>query len=340
MNILGIESSCDETGLAIYNEEKGILANIIYSQIKLHEPYGGVIPELAARDHIRTFLPLLEETLKEAQLTKKDLNGIAFTAGPGLMGAVLTGAMFARTLAFALQLPAIEVHHLEAHLLAPLLEAEKPSLPFLALLVSGGHTQLIAVKRLGEYQIIGETLDDAAGEAFDKTAKLLGLPYPGGAPLAALAEKGISDRFTFPRPMLNKPNFDFSFSGLKTAALTAIRSCETLDEQTRSDIAKGFEEAVVETLVTKTIKAAKELHFHSIVIAGGVGANKYLRQRLKESAERENLQVFYPRLSYCTDNGAMVAYAGYLRLNAGQKSDLAVRVKARWDITNLESIFS
>lgn len=338
MNILGIESSCDETSFAIYNEHNGILANILYSQIKLHQPYGGVIPELAARDHIRALIPLLNQALAEAQLTRQDLHGIAFTAGPGLIGAVLTGAMFARTLALALEIPAIEIHHLEAHLLAPLLEAEKPSLPFLALLVSGGHTQLIAVNRLGEYKIVGETLDDAAGEAFDKTAKLLGLPYPGGAPLAALAEKGVSGRFIFPRPMLNKPNLDFSFSGLKTAALTAIRSFPTLDEQTRADIAKGFEEAVIETLVVKTLKAAKSLGFSSIVIAGGVGANKLLRESLKNAAEKQNISVHYPRLSYCTDNGAMVAYAGYLRLKAGQASPLEVNVRSRWDITSLSTI--
>jgi N6-L-threonylcarbamoyladenine synthase len=336
MKILGIESSCDETGFAIYDEQRGLLADIVHSQIPLHAEYGGVVPELASRDHIRRLLPLLKQSLGEAQISLADLTGVAFTAGPGLTGALMTGALFGRTLAYTLNIPAVGIHHLEAHLLAPLLEEDRPEFPFVALLVSGGHTQLIKVSAVGKYQLLGETIDDAAGEAFDKTAKLLGLPYPGGAALSKLAQTGNRERFSFPRPMLNRPGLDFSFSGLKTAALTLIRSQNILDEAMRADIAAAFEEAIVDTLVEKCRRALKTTHLDQLVISGGVSANSRLRLKLKQMADSEAAKVFYPRISLCTDNGAMVAYAGYLRLKNGQNDDLSVHIQSRWDLEQLK----
>lgn len=336
MRVLGIETSCDETGIAIYDGERGLLAHTIYSQIALHTPYGGVVPELASRDHIRKIMPLVKQTLQEAKLTQHDIDGIAYTAGPGLVGALLVGAAFARSLGWALNVPTIGIHHLEGHLLAVMLEEKRPEFPFLVLLVSGGHTLLIEATAIGKYKILGESLDDAAGEAFDKTAKLLGLGYPGGAALAALAEQGDPKHFSFPRPMTDRPGLDFSFSGLKTAALDAInrdainRVSTTLNHQTRADIACAFQDAVVDTLVIKTRRALQETGLKRLVIAGGVGANQALRRQLQLSIEQLGGEVYYPRPLYCTDNGAMVAYAGCQRLQAGQQDDLAIRAVARW----------
>lgn len=335
MKILGIESSCDETSFAIYDDEQGLLCNIIHSQVAIHQQYGGVIPELSARNHIERLIPLLDEALKTANMALSDLDGIAFTTGPGLVGALMTGAVFARSLAFAIGKPAIGVHHLEAHLLAPMLEEEKPSFPFLALLVSGGHTQLIKVAEFGQYELLGETIDDAAGEAFDKTARLLGLPYPGGPALARLANQGRSGQFKFPRPLLDRPGFDFSFSGLKTSARNVIQGQTNLDTQTKADIACAFQEAVVETLVEKCKRALVHTQLKHVVIAGGVGANLLLRKNLKKTADGLNVNVYYPRISLCTDNGAMVAYAGYLRLKLGQHDSLSVKVRARWPMEEL-----
>lgn len=336
MRVLGIETSCDETGVAIYDTEQGLLAHHIYSQISLHAPFGGVVPELASRDHVQKILPLIEALLKQANLTIHDIEGIAYTKGPGLAGALLVGTALAKTLAFALDIPAIGVHHLEAHLLAPYLDPDPPSFPFLALLVSGGHTELISVKDLGEYDIIGTTIDDAAGEAFDKTAKLLGLAYPGGAALAALAERGHPNRFYFPRPMINRPGLDFSFSGLKTFALQTVEN-HVLDEQTRADIAYAFQAAVVETLTIKCRRALLQTHLPRLVVAGGVGANLALRQALQKMALQENITVYFPRLEFCTDNGAMVAYAGAQHLLRGKRdNDLQIDVHAR---IPLKSIF-
>lgn len=330
MRVLGIETSCDETGIAIYDGQQGLLAHTLYSQIDLHQVYGGVVPELASRDHIRKIIPLVRETLQRAALQKKDIDGIAYTAGPGLAGALLVGAVFARSLAWAWNIPAIPVHHMEGHLLAPLLETPAPEFPFLALLVSGGHTMLVAVNALGEYEVLGESIDDAAGEAFDKTAKLMGLPYPGGPTLAKLAERGNAQRFQFPRPMTDRPGLDFSFSGLKTAVLNAWQS-SAQDEPTRADIAAAFQEAVVDTLAIKCQRALIQTGFKRLVIAGGVGANQHLRQRLQQLAEQNQGALFYPRPAFCTDNGAMIAYAGYRRLALGQQqSDLEIVIRARW----------
>ncbi len=339
MNILGIETSCDETGVAIYSEQCGLLAHTLYSQISLHAEYGGVVPELASRDHLVRLLPLIKQTLAEAQLTHPDIQGIAYTAGPGLMGALLVGAAFARSLGFAWNVPTLAIHHMEGHLLAPLLEQPAPELPFLALLVSGGHTMLVAVRAIGDYQILGETLDDAVGEAFDKTAKLLGLPYPGGAELAKLAEQGNPARFHFPRPMLDRPGLDFSFSGLKTFALNTLRAEPILDQQTKADIARAFEDAVVATLWAKCVRALKQTGFTRLVVAGGVGANHTLRRTLQQGMQQYGGQVFFPRPEFCTDNGAMIAYAGYLRFKAGQQdTDLTITVKPRWSLTELQVV--
>lgn len=342
MRILGIETSCDETGVAIYDEQQGLIANQLYSQIEMHADYGGVVPELASRDHIRKTLPLIDAALKEANLTASDIDGVAYTAGPGLVGALLVGSTIARSLAYAWQVPALGVHHMEGHLLAPMLEETPPEFPFVALLVSGGHTQLVKVDNVGEYELLGESIDDAAGEAFDKTAKLLGLDYPGGAALAKLAEKGTPERFHFPRPMTDRPGLDFSFSGLKTFAANTIsvnlNESGELDEQTRCDIAHAFQQAVIDTLLIKCRRALQQTGYKRLVIAGGVSANKQLREDLAELMKQIGGDVFYPRPQFCTDNGAMIAYAGFLRLKNGEQTDLAVSVKPRWAMTDLSAI--
>lgn len=335
MRVLGIETSCDETGVAIYDTERGLLAHRLFSQIKLHAEYGGVVPELASRDHIQRVLPLTEEVLVAAGLELSDLDGVAYTSGPGLIGALMVGASIARSLAWGLKIPAVGVHHMEGHLLAPMLESEPPSLPFVALLVSGGHTMLVDVPRIGDYQILGESVDDAAGEAFDKTAKLLGLAYPGGPLLAKLAEQGRAGQYKFPRPMIDRPGCDFSFSGLKTFSLTTWQaSAQT--EQDKADIAYAFEEAVVETLFIKCKRALEQTERQTLVIAGGVGANKRLRQRLKDL----KAQVYFPRLEFCTDNGAMIAYAGALRLQVGAAEPAVIQPRPRWPLTELAALAS
>ncbi|MFZ7129125.1 tRNA (adenosine(37)-N6)-threonylcarbamoyltransferase complex transferase subunit TsaD [Avibacterium avium] len=342
MRILGIETSCDETGVAIYDENDGLIANQLYTQIALHADYGGVVPELASRDHIRKTAPLIQAALQEANLSAQDIDGIAYTCGPGLVGALLVGSTIARSLAYAWNVPAIGVHHMEGHLLAPMLEENAPHFPFVALLVSGGHTQLVRVDSVGQYEVLGESIDDAAGEAFDKTAKLLGLDYPGGAALARLAEKGTPNRFTFPRPMTDRPGLDFSFSGLKTFAANtinqAIKEEGTLTEQTKADIAYAFQQAVVETLVIKCRRALQETGFKRLVIAGGVSANQQLRQSLSELMAQLGGEVFYPQPQFCTDNGAMIAYTGFLRLKHGEHSPLEIEVKPRWAMTELSEI--
>jgi len=338
MLVLGIETSCDETGVAVYDSLRGLLAHALHSQIALHDPYGGVVPELASRDHIRRLLPLMREVLASARVTVSDLDAIAYTQGPGLAGALLVGAAVASSLAFGLRIPAIGLHHLEGHLLSPLLEQDPPSFPFVALLVSGGHTQLMRVSGVGKYELLGETLDDAAGEAFDKTAKLLGLGYPGGAALAMLARRGAPDRFRFPRPMLDQleksGDLNFSFSGLKTAVVTLTRR-QALDEQTRCDIAAGFQEAVAEVLVAKSLAALRLTGLSRLILAGGVGANSRLRALLDAAATRENFSVFCPALEFCTDNGAMIALAGCLRLTTGASRTPSSRlftVRPRWSL--------
>ena len=341
MLVLGIETSCDETGVAVYDTARpgaeGLRAHAVYSQVALHAEYGGVVPELASRDHVRKLLPLVRQTLAEAGLEVGDLEGVAYTAGPGLVGALLVGAGVARSLAWALDVPAIGVHHMEGHLLAPLLEDPDLAPPFVALLVSGGHTQLVAVDGIGEYRLLGETLDDAAGEAFDKTAKLMGLPYPGGPQLAALAETGTPGAYRFSRPMTDRPGLDFSFSGLKTQVLLAWRDSDQSD-RTRADIARGFEDAVVETLAIKCARALDAAGCNTLVVAGGVGANKRLRARLQDMAAARGGRACYPRPALCTDNGAMIAFAGALRLAAGQHADAAVRVVPRWDMAALPRV--
>ena len=342
MRILGIETSCDETGVAIYDEEKGLIANQLHTQIALHADYGGVVPELASRDHIRKLAPLLQAALQEAHLTAKDIDGIAYTSGPGLVGALLVGSTVARSLAYAWNVPAIGVHHMEGHLLAPMLEENPPHFPFVALLVSGGHTQLVRVDGVGRYELLGESIDDAAGEAFDKTAKLLGLDYPGGAALARLALKGTPNRFAFPRPMTDRPGLDFSFSGLKTFAANTLHQVMQeegeLTEQSKADIAYAFQEAVVDTLAIKCKRALKQAGLKRLVIAGGVSANKQLRQTLAELMQQLGGEVFYPQPQFCTDNGAMIAYAGFLRLKQGQQQDLAIEVRPRWAMTELTAV--
>ena len=343
MIVLGIETSCDETGVAVYDTARpgaeGLRAHAVYSQIALHAEYGGVVPELASRDHVRKLLPLVRQTLAEAGLAVGDLDGVAYTAGPGLVGALLVGAGVARSLAWALEVPAIAVHHMEGHLLAPLLEDPDLRPPFVALLVSGGHTQLVAVEALGRYRLLGETLDDAAGEAFDKTAKLMGLPYPGGPELAKLAEQGVPGRFKFARPMTDRPGLDFSFSGLKTQVLLAWRGSDQ-SAQTRADIARGFEDAVVDTLAIKCGRALEAAGCDTLVVAGGVGANRRLRAKLEAMAEARGGRVRFPRPALCTDNGAMIAFAGALRLAAGQHADAAVHVTPRWDMASLPAMES
>ena len=342
MRILGIETSCDETGVAIYDEEKGLIANQLHTQIALHADYGGVVPELASRDHIRKLAPLLQAALQEANLTAKDIDGVAYTSGPGLVGALLVGSTVARSLAYAWNVPAIGIHHMEGHLLAPMLEENPPHFPFMALLVSGGHTQLVRVDGVGRYELLGESIDDAAGEAFDKTAKLLGLDYPGGAALARLALNGTPNRFVFPRPMTDRPGLDFSFSGLKTFAANTLHQVMQeegeLAEQSKADIAYAFQEAVVDTLAIKCKRALKQTGLKRLVIAGGVSANKQLRQTLAELMQQLGGQVFYPQPQFCTDNGAMIAYAGFLRLKQGQQQDLAIEVRPRWAMTELTAV--
>ena len=332
MRVIGIETSCDETGVAIYDGGRGLLAHGLYSQIDLHEDYGGVVPELASRDHVRKTLPLIRQVLREAGLRREDIDGVAYTAGPGLIGALLVGVALGRALAWALHVPAVAVHHMEGHLLAPMLEDDPPDFPFVALLVSGGHTQLVRVDGIGRYTLLGDTLDDAAGEAFDKTAKLLGLGYPGGPALARLAEEGNPTRFNFPRPMTNRPGLDFSFSGLKTFALTTLKE-QAKDEQVRADIARAFETAVVETLVIKCRRALRYTGLRRLVVAGGVSANHRLREGLQAMAEEEGIGTYYPRLEFCTDNGAMIAYAGYLRLRGGESDPLSFNAWPRWSLT-------
>ena len=337
--VLGVETSCDETGVALLRWDpeqpgRGLLSHALFSQIALHAEYGGVVPELASRDHVRKLLPLVREALKDAGLTPSDLGGVAYTAGPGLVGALLVGASAARAMAWALGVPAIGVHHMEGHLLAPLLEDDPPEPPFVALLVSGGHSMLVEVKAIGEYRILGDTLDDAAGEAFDKTAKLMGLPYPGGPALARLAEQGTPGRFRFSRPMVDRPGLDFSFSGLKTQVLLAWQASDKT-EQTRADIARGFEEAIVDTLAIKCRRALEATGAKRLVIAGGVGANKRLREQLAEAAAKDGFRVYFPRLAFCTDNGAMIALAGAIRLASGQHQDQTIQVYPRWSLETL-----
>lgn len=338
MKVLSIESSCDETGVAIYDDEKGLLTNQLYSQIKMHAEYGGVVPELASRDHIRKAIPLVKEALKEAKLTKDHIDAIVYTAGPGLVGALMVGASIAKSLAFAWDKPAIAINHMEGHLLAPMLEKERPSYPFLALLVSGGHTMIVKVNDFANYEIMGESVDDAAGEAFDKTAKLLGIPYPGGALLSKLVTKGQKDRFVFPRPMLKQAGYNFSFSGLKTAVANAIKGIkeEELDEQTKADLALAFEDAVVDILKLKCKKALIDLNLDQLVIAGGVSANQHLRASMKELMDELKGKIFYPRIEFCTDNGAMIAYAGMQRLKKGAPSSNSIEVFPRWSLATLE----
>lgn len=340
MLVLGIETSCDETGLAVYDSERGLLAHTLYSQVKLHADYGGVVPELASRDHVRKIIPLLRLVLEEAGVGKTDIQGIAYTSGPGLMGALMVGGAVATALGFALDIPVIGVHHMEGHLLAPMLEDRPPQFPFVALLVSGGHTQLVAVEAIGRYQVLGESLDDAAGEAFDKTAKLLDLDYPGGPRLAAKADGGQIERFDFPRPMTDRPGLDFSFSGLKTFTRNLIekhRGGDVLpDEQTILDICAGFQEAVVDTLVIKCRRALQQTQINTLVIAGGVSANTRLRTKLEVALEKEGAEVFYARHEFCTDNGAMIAYAGCQRLIAGEKNKLSISATPRWPLDQLK----
>ncbi|HEV2007842.1 MAG TPA: tRNA (adenosine(37)-N6)-threonylcarbamoyltransferase complex transferase subunit TsaD, partial [Burkholderiales bacterium] len=332
MLVLGIETSCDETGVALYHSERGLLAHALYTQAALHADYGGVVPELASRDHIRRVLPLTRGVLDQAGCALNELDAIAYTEGPGLAGALLVGASVAHGLAYALGAPALGIHHLEGHLLAPLMEKPAPQFPFAALLVSGGHTQLMRVAGIGAYELLGETLDDAAGEAFDKTAQLLGLGYPGGPQIAQLAERGRPGRISLPRPMLHSGDLDFSFSGLKTAVLMQVKGRD-LDAQARADVAAEFQAAIVEVLIAKSLAALKRGGIKQLVVAGGVGANRELRTRLTQAAADRGFKVFYPALEFCTDNGAMIAFAGALRLQAGQREDAAVSVQPRWDMT-------
>ena len=334
MLVLGIETSCDETGLALYDSDRGLLAHRLHSQITLHQEYGGVVPELASRDHVRRITLLFEQVLAASACTRQDIDAIAYTAGPGLIGALLVGASFARALAFALDIPALAIHHMEAHLLAPMLEKKSPSFPFVALLVSGGHTQLVRVDGIGEYQLIGESVDDAAGEAFDKTAKMLGLDYPGGPALAKLAMEGDPQRYRFPRPMTGKPGCDFSFSGLKTHALTTFRASEG-NGQDKRDVARAFEDAVIDTLFIKCRRALEATGLRQLVVAGGVSANLALRKRLDDYARQSGTQVYFPRNEFCTDNGAMIAYTGYRRFVLNPDADNGMDVRPRWPLSEL-----
>lgn len=339
MRVLGIETSCDETGVAIYDDQQGLLADVLYSQISLHAEYGGVIPELASRDHVLKLLPLIDEVLEKANCSPDDIDGIAYTAGPGLVGALMVGASTAQSLAYVWKKPAVAVHHMEGHLLAPMLEDSAPEFPLVALLVSGGHTQLVLVERMGEYQLLGESLDDAAGEAFDKTAKMLGLAYPGGPSVAKAAESGNDKRFDFPRPMVNRPGLDFSFSGLKTFTLNTRQAfADDLTEQDCADICACFQKAVVETLSIKCKRALQQTGCKRLIIAGGVSANMALRETLETMVKKQGAELFYARPSLCTDNGAMIAYAGLQRLKAGQFAELGIQVRPRWPLSELPSL--
>lgn len=331
MRVLGIETSCDETAIAIFDDKEGLLAHVLYSQVATHAVYGGVVPELASRDHIRKIIPLMEEVFEKAGVSTKSITAIAYTAGPGLVGALLVGAAFAKALGFAWNVPTIAVHHMEGHLLAPMLEDPAPEFPFVALLVSGGHTLLVEVQGIGEYKLLGESLDDAAGEAFDKIAKLLGLPYPGGPALAKLAESGTPNRFHFPRPLTDKPGLDFSFSGLKTFTVNALKNTAQT-AQDKADIAFAFQAAIVDTLFIKCKRALKATGLNRLIVAGGVGANLCLRAKLKELEATDNVKLFYPRLEFCTDNGAMIAYCGYQRLKLGKDETLQIKVHPRWPL--------
>ena len=333
MYVLGIETSCDETGVAIYHAKRGLINHVLYSQIEMHSEYGGVVPELASRDHIRKLVPLIKQLIQESGLTGADINGIAYTAGPGLMGALLVGASTARSLAWTWNIPAVAVHHMEGHLLAPMLEENPPAFPFVALLISGGHTLLVQVNGIGSYLLLGESLDDAAGEAFDKTAKLLGLSYPGGPKLSKLAEQG-HPQIKFPRPMTDRPGLDFSFSGLKTFALNTINASEKT-AQNKADIAAGFQLAVAETLTIKCKRALQQTGLKRLVVAGGVSANSQIRALLTEMTIKEQAQIYFPRLEFCTDNGAMIAYAGCQRLMLGQQQGLDIFARPRWPISEL-----
>ena len=334
MRVLAVESSCDESAAAVLDEHSGLLAHGLFSQVELHRAYGGVVPELASRDHVRRLLPLIERVLAEALSARGDIDAIAYTAGPGLIGALLTGAALARSLAFAWEVPALGVHHLEGHLLAPLLEAEPPPFPHVALLVSGGHTLLIEVADIGRYHVLGASRDDAAGEAFDKTAKLLGLPYPGGPQLAELAAHGRAGRFSFPRPMLDRPGLEFSFSGLKTAVRNALAGAE-LSAQLRADVARAVEEAIVDTLTAKALRALDETGLDALVVSGGVSANRTLRARLTAAVGARGARVYYPRIEFSTDNAAMIAVAGLARLKAGEHDTLAIGARAQWPLESL-----
>lgn len=337
MRVLGIETSCDDTGIAIYDSEQGLLAHALYSQIETHREYGGVVPELAARDHIRKVIPLVDAVMQKAACEQSSITGIAYTCGPGLAGALLAGSAVAKGLAFAWNVPAVGVHHMEGHMLAPMLEDNAPEFPFVALLVSGGHTLLAEVKGIGEYRILGQTLDDAVGEAFDKTAKILGLGYPGGPAIAKAAELGDPTRFKFPRPMVARPGMDFSYSGLKTSALNTVNKQALLDAQTINDIAYAFQDAAVDTLVIKSRRALKETGATRLVIAGGVGANVRLREQLTLMTKKEHAELFYPRTEFCTDNGAMIAYAGAQRIHQAS-ADLSFQVKPRWSLEDLPPV--
>jgi N6-L-threonylcarbamoyladenine synthase len=342
MRVLGIETSCDETGVAVYDSELGLLSDALYSQVKMHAEYGGVVPELASRDHVRKLLPLIREVMAKADLSLSDLDGVAYTSGPGLIGALMVGASTGRALALGLGVPAIGVHHMEGHLLAPMLEDNPPAFPFVALLVSGGHTQLVRVDGIGRYELLGESLDDAAGEAFDKAAKMLGLDYPGGPLIAKLAQQGDRSRYRFPRPMTDRPGLEFSFSGLKTFTLNTANAARDeqgrIDPQTLADIACAFEDAVVDTLAIKCKRALQQTGLKQLVIAGGVSANRHLREKLETMVKKERAKLFYARPEFCTDNGAMIAYAGCQRLLAGQQADLTIQCRPRWPLDTLESI--
>lgn len=339
MRVLGIETSCDETGVAIYDDQQGILAERLYSQIGLHKEFGGVVPELASRDHVVRLLPLIDEVLQEAHCSSDDIDGIAYTSGPGLVGALMVGAATAQSLAYVWKKPSIGIHHMEGHLLAPMLENNPPNFPIVALLVSGGHTQLVYVRGIGDYQLLGESLDDAAGEAFDKAAKMMGLPYPGGPSIAKLAEQGNAKRFDFPRPMIGKPGLDFSFSGLKTFTGTTIASFgDAISRQDKADIAASFQQAIVETLAIKCRRALEQTQCKRLIIAGGVSANQALRIELEAMTKKLKAQLFYARPALCTDNGAMIAYAGCQRLKAGLATELGISVRPRWPLTELQAI--
>jgi N6-L-threonylcarbamoyladenine synthase len=337
MQVLGIETSCDETGIALYDGDRGLLAHSLYSQAHIHAEYGGVVPEIASRDHVRKLIPLLDECLEKAGSNRESIDGVAYTAGPGLIGALLVGAAAGRAIALALDVPGVAVHHMEGHLLAPLLEPDPPEFPFVALLVSGGHSMLVEVRSIGRYRVLGETLDDAAGEAFDKTAKLLGLGYPGGPVIARAAETGDPDRYTFPRPMTDRPGLEFSFSGLKTHTRNLYRQ-QSEEDNVVADIAAGFQKAVVETMVIKCRRAMQQTRCRQLIIAGGVGANLQLRHALSDAGKKYGWAVSYPRIEFCTDNGAMIAYAGYHRLLAGQTEPELIWAKPRWPLKELSPL--